>query len=67
MQPGKTTFEYRACIIGCSRCSAELAQDQREDDCFEYCKTYPYRRAGIRKGVIEPDKACLMGCLINTW
>jgi len=66
-QPGQDTFEFRSCIIGCNHCQAELAQaDLQEDNCFNFCKTFDYGRDDIRKGVIEPDKACLMGCVINT-
>jgi len=66
-QPGSTTFENRACNIGCDQCAKELANvDLKDDKCFEFCKKYNYKQAGLRKGVIEPDKACIMGCMINT-
>jgi len=66
-QPNQSTFEFRSCIIGCNRCKRQLAQPNVPDDrCFDFCKTFDYRRAGIRKGVIEPDKACIVGCVINT-
>jgi hypothetical protein len=67
-QPGASTFEYRSCLVGCDRCQRQLAQSEpvRDDTCFNYCKRFNYGGAGIRKGVIEPDKACLMGCVINT-
>jgi len=39
---------------------------QNDAQCFRFCKTFDYHARGIRKGVIEPDKACLMGCVINT-
>lgn len=66
-QPTADTFEFRSCILGCDKCAAELADPTVTDDkCFNYCKTYNYGKAGIRKGIIEPDKACLIGCVINT-
>jgi len=65
-QPNMTTFEYRSCLIGCSQCSTELDNGDVEDSCFTFCKKYNYSAVGIRKGIIEPDKACLMGCVINT-
>jgi hypothetical protein len=66
-QPGAYTFEYRSCLLGCQQCEAELNATLTEDTCFPFCKNYNYGKAGIRKGIIEPDKACLMGCVINTW
>lgn len=68
-QANQDSFEYRSCIIGCNRCQTELEKaitDPAQDGCFDYCKTYNYGKNGIRKGVIEPDKACIMGCVINT-
>jgi len=64
-QPNATTFEYRSCILGCNKCSAELAVNATSDQCFPYCKNLNYASLNIRKGVIEPDKACLIGCVIN--
>ena len=65
-EPNQTTFEYRSCLIGCAQCQAELAANPTHDTCFLFCKNYNYAANGIRKGVIEPDKACIMGCVINT-
>jgi len=72
-QPGADTFEFRSCILGCNRCSTILAglpdggeDNQGSDNCFQYCKNVRYGARGIRKGLIEPDKACIMGCVINT-
>jgi len=59
------TFEYQSCLIGCSQCQTELNTGTTNDTCFVFCKNFDYGKAGIRKGVIEPDKACLMGCVIN--
>lgn len=65
-QPNTDTFEYRACITGCDRCNAEQSQAIQEDTCFDYCKKVDWKSAKIRKGLIEPDKACIIGCIINT-
>jgi len=76
-QPGADTFEFRSCIIGCNQCSSVLSKLPSEgtsqsdntnsnDNCFQFCKTFNYGGRGIRKGLIEPDKACIMGCIINT-
>jgi hypothetical protein len=66
-QPNTATFEFRSCIIGCNRCQQELQNPNVADDtCFNFCKEFNYGKNGIRKGVIEPDKACLVGCVINT-
>jgi len=65
-QPGADTFEYRSCVLGCDKCSAQLTAGATDDQCFGYCKKYDYTKAKIRKGVIEPDKACIIGCIINT-
>jgi hypothetical protein len=64
-QPNQDTFEFRSCILGCNRCQTQLSSSV-DQSCFKWCKTFDYGGAGIRKGVIEPDKACIMGCVINT-
>lgn len=64
-QPGANTFEFRSCVIGCNQCSTILNSDSNPS-CFRFCKSFNYARSGIRKGLIEPDKACIMGCVINT-
>jgi hypothetical protein len=64
---GKRTFEFQACVQGCSQCAADLISPTNPmDNCFKYCKDYPWKENGILKGVIEPDKACMGGCVINT-
>jgi len=63
-QPGQSTFEFRSCIIGCNKCATVLHGSK--DNCFKFCKAFDYSKAQIRKGVIEPDKACIIGCVINT-
>jgi hypothetical protein len=62
------TYEFQACVMGCSQCATELEQggSGEMDSCFNYCKNYPWKENGIVKGVIEPDKACMGGCIINT-
>jgi len=49
-----------------SSSSVELADAKATPSCFGFCKTFNYGGNGIRKGLIEPDKACIMGCVINT-
>jgi len=65
-QPNANTFEFRSCLLGCNQCQKQLQTPQNDQTCFGWCKTYDYTQNGIRKGVIEPDKACIMGCVINT-
>jgi len=65
-QPGSSTFEFRSCIIGCNHCGTDLTGGATKSKCFDFCKNFDYASSGIRKGVIEPDKACIMGCIINT-
>jgi len=64
---GNNTFEYTSCLIGCNKCQAYLNQKPRPTPktCFEHCKNYDWKGNGILKGVIEPDKACMAGCIIN--
>jgi len=70
--------EYRGCMIGCDKCSAQRADTKaKSTDCFVYCKNYNYLAPSdgitscgaptcpIVKGVIEPDKACIYGCVLN--
>lgn len=70
-QPGSNTFEFRSCIIGCNQCESTLQAENPDqanggNSCFRFCKRFDYAGSGIRKGLIEPDKACIMGCVINT-
>jgi hypothetical protein len=66
---GDSTFEYRACAIGCDLCGGELAKGKNSDKqaCFTDCKNRDYgaEQPPIEKGIIEPDKACIFGCVIN--
>jgi len=63
---GKRTYEFMACVQGCKQCAADLANRAPRDNCFKYCKNFDFKTDGVVKGVIEPDKACLGGCVINT-
>jgi len=60
------TYEYRACMEGCNKCSVDLAQKNDKAECFTMCKNYDWKGNGILKGVVEPDKACIAGCIIQT-
>jgi hypothetical protein len=67
---GESTFEYRACEIGCDLCEAELKKGKKSDKaaCFTTCKNTDWasiESTPIEKGIIEPDKACITGCIIN--
>jgi len=65
------TNEARACQIGCAQCFAQLNDNTSPPYlCAMGCKLYDYTMGDsisstpIIKGVIEPDKACIMGCEI---
>lgn len=61
------TFEFQACVSGCNQCSTDLsAQNVTAGNCFTFCKNFDWKSLGLVKGVIEPDKACIGGCIINT-
>jgi len=72
---GGDTNEYLACLAGCDICSqSQSANDTDWTTCFDTCKNTDWLQAidpttgqpaPIVKGVIEPDKACEMGCVIN--
>lgn len=63
--------EFRGCQLGCNRCIEQRDKNQPTETCFTYCKNYVYTDgdekspAPIKKGIIEPDKACIIGCVIN--
>lgn len=64
---GQETFEFRACVRGCEQCNQDRANSNvSSNNCFTYCKNFDWTSLGIVKGVIEPDKACMGGCVINT-
>lgn len=62
----RDTFEFRACVQGCEQCNTDLASGANDSNCFRTCKDFDWSSLGIVKGVIEPDKACIGGCVINT-
>jgi len=65
------TNEYRACIIGCLFCGEQVNKNSVGGACLEICKDFNFLNVTdangnldpIVKGVIEPDKACQMGCI----
>jgi len=67
------TNEYRACIVGCSTCQEQLNDNDHSGACLTVCKDIDWLAFNnsdgtpnpIVKGVIEPDKACQMGCVEN--
>jgi hypothetical protein len=62
----RRTFEFRACVDGCNRCTSDRENNAPAGSCFQYCKNRDWHADGVVKGVIEPDKACIGGCVINT-
>jgi len=62
----RETFEFKACVQGCEQCNQDLAANADSQNCFRTCKDFNWDSLGIVKGVIEPDKACIGGCVINT-
>jgi hypothetical protein len=73
---GFDTYEFSACRVGCQICLQVINSTAEADPgaCFKVCKNTNWFNnidgAGnpfpILKGVIEADKACEMGCVINT-
>jgi hypothetical protein len=63
---GDPTYEFQACVKGCQQCATDLTAKADKKNCFTTCKNYDWKGNGIVKGVIEPDKACIGGCVINT-
>jgi len=63
---GRRTYEFRACVEGCNHCTTDRANNAPAGTCFEFCKNKDWHTDGVVKGVIEPDKACIGGCIINT-
>jgi len=63
----QTTYEYNACVQGCNTCTTQLATANADPStCFTSCKNYDWKGNNMLKGVIEPDKACEMGCVVQT-
>jgi len=63
---GDPTFEYQACMKGCGQCTTDISKKAPKDNCFKYCKNFDWKGNNYLKGVIEPDKACIAGCIIQT-
>jgi len=63
---GEPTYEWTACMEGCNQCTKDIANKAAPTNCLTYCKNYDWYGKGILKGVIEPDKACISGCIIQT-
>jgi len=71
--PDAVTNEYRACIVGCDICVQQQNSNGPANACLTTCKDTNFLDASIVdsdgkywpivKGVIEPDKACQIGCL----
>jgi hypothetical protein len=70
-----STYEFQACAAGCKICAQQ--QTKKDPDggiCFKTCKDTNWldmkddqgNPVVVVKGVIEPDKACEMGCVIQT-
>jgi len=68
VQTNQQTFEFQACVKGCNQCQQNLDSNTTVSlsQCFTMCKNFDWTTLGITKGVIEPDKACIGGCVINT-
>jgi hypothetical protein len=72
---GSSTFESEACKAGCKICATQIANKDKDGGaCFKTCKNTNWldmkdeqgNPVVVVKGVIEPDKACEMGCVIQT-
>ena len=63
---GTPTYEYQACLQGCNKCTGDLVANTDKKECFTTCKNTDFKAQNILKGVIEPDKACIAGCIIQT-
>jgi len=73
-QQDQFTYEYEACKIGCDICTQQLQNANAQGgDCYTTCKNTDFLQmtdaqgnpVQIVKGVVEPDKACMFGCVIN--
>jgi hypothetical protein len=74
MQQSQTfTYEYVACLAGCQICQGIQNANDTVTSCSVVCKNTDWNNMvdpngnamAIQKGVIEPDKACIMGCIIQ--
>jgi len=74
---GNDTNEYLACTVGCTVANAQIAKFGQSaahaKDCYTTCKNTDWLNIPgangamlqIVKGVVEPDKACMFGCVIG--
>merc|ERR1719443_2525946 len=46
-----------------SACVSSSGYKSNTNACFNYCKTFAWSENGLCKDVIEPDKACIFGCV----
>ena len=60
-----TTAGVVACTSGCQYCLDDEKYTIPNNDCFTYCKTTNWSSQGICKDTIEPDKACMLGCITS--
>ena len=51
--------------MGCERCLQGKTYEKADNTCQEYCKSQDWSAQGICKDTIEPDKACMVGCIIS--
>jgi len=73
-QDFQDTYEYSACRVGCAICTKQIADSDKGGACFVTCKNTDWTKNvdingnpfPITKGIVEPDKACMFGCVINT-
>jgi hypothetical protein len=75
-QQGDSTYEFQACVAGCGVCDSWLSKGDFKDPttCFTTCKNTDWTQMTgpdgqpvvVQKGIVEPDKACIFGCIIQT-
>jgi len=46
-----------------NNCLSSSGYKSNNDECFSYCKSYDWSGIGLCKDVVEPDKACMYGCI----
>lgn len=44
-------------------CLKTSGYKSNNNECFKYCKNYDWSAIGLCKDVVEPDKACMYGCI----
>jgi len=62
---GIATAGQQACTDGCNYCLDGEKYLVPDNTCFTYCKTTDWSAQGICKDTIEPDKSCMLGCMIS--